>query len=254
MRQSFSRALLITWIFFLVSCQHDAVKTAIETENISVSAEEATLDSSIIKLYEPYKEIIDKDMNRVISVSDQDMDKDRPESLLTNFLGDLLLTEGQRTAKIQGLDFIPSISFYNYGGIRTSIQKGDITVGKVFELMPFENEMVFLELSGNNTKAFLDYIAEHGGDSMGGVRFKIKDGKATDIKIDGKAYNPDSSYWVVTNDYVASGGDGLSVLRDYENFINSGEKIRDIMIRNFEEHQKNNEHLSAKLDGRMRNE
>jgi len=254
MRQSFSRALLITWIFFLFSCQHDAVKTAYETENISVSAEEAPLDSSIIKLYEPYKEILDKDMNRVISVSDQDMDKDRPESLLTNFLGDLLLKEGQRTAKEQGLDFVPSISFYNYGGIRTSIPKGDITVGKVFELMPFENEMVFLKLSGQNTKAFLDYIAKHGGDSMGGVSFLIKNDMAMDLKIDGKAFDSNKSYWIVTNDYVASGGDGLEVLRDHENFINSGEKIRDVMIRNFEEHQKNNEHLTAKLDGRMRNE
>lgn len=254
MRQSFSRALLITWIFFLFSCQHEAVKTAYETENISVSVSEAPLDSSIVKLYSPYKEIIDKDMNRVISISDVDMDKDRPESLLTNFLGDLLLQEGTRETKEQGLDFTPSISFYNYGGIRTSISKGEITVGKVFELMPFENEMVFVKLNGENTKTFIDYLAEHGGGSVGGVRFTIKNEKATNIVIGGEAFDPAKSYWIVTNDYVAAGGDGLAVLQNSEDFINSGKLIRDVIIRNLEEHQKNNEHLTAKLDGRIRNE
>ncbi|HPF52569.1 MAG TPA: 5'-nucleotidase C-terminal domain-containing protein [Draconibacterium sp.] len=254
MRQSFSRALLITWIFFLFSCQHDVVKTAYETENISVSSQEAPLDSSIIKLYSPYKEIIDKDMNRVISISDTDMDKDRPESLLTNFLGDLLLQEGAREAQLQNLNLVPSISFYNYGGIRSTIPKGEITVGKIFELMPFENELVFLELSGDNTLAFLNYVANHGGGSIGGARFTIKDGKAGNIKIGGKPFDPQQSYWIVTNDYVAAGGDGLAVFQDRINFINSGELIRDIIIRNLEEHQKNNEHLSAKLDGRIHNE
>lgn len=252
MRQSFSHVLLITWFFFLVSCQHNAVKSAYDGENISVSEEAGPMDSSIIHLYQPYKEIVDKDMNRVISVSEFDMDKDRPESLLTNFLGDLLLHEGVREAQSQDLGFVPDVSFYNYGGIRTSIPKGDITVGKVFELMPFENEMVFVQLEGSDMKAFLDYMAAHGGDSLGGVRFVISGNKATHIQIGGKDFDPQESYWVVTNDYVAAGGDGLEVLRNRKDFINSGKKIRDIIILNFEEHQKNNEMLTAKLDGRIR--
>jgi len=254
MRQSFSYALLITWIFFLVSCQQNAVKTGYDAQNLSVSSELAPLDSNIVKLYAPYKEILDDDMNRVISVSETDMEKDKPESLLTNFLGDLLLSEGKKEAGEQDLGFVPAVSYYNYGGIRTGISKGEITVGKVFELMPFENEMVFLELDGDKMQAFLDYIAAHGGDSMGGVSFAIKNDKATKIKIDGKSFDPQKSYWVVTNDYVAGGGDGLSVLRERKNFINSGKKIRDMIIRNLEEHQAKNEILTAKLDGRMRNE
>ncbi len=254
MRQSFSHALLITWIFFLVSCQQNAVKTAYDAENLSVSSELAPLDSSIVNLYAPYKEILDDDMNRVISVSEMDMEKDKPESLLTNFLGDLLLYEGKKEAGVQDLGIVPAVSYYNYGGIRTSIPEGEITVGKVFELMPFENEMVFLELEGDKMQAFLDYIAGHNGDSMGGVSFSIKDEKATNIKIDGKPFDSQQSYWLVTNDYVAGGGDGLSVLREQKNFINSGKKIRDMIIRNFEEHQDKNEKLTAKLDGRIRNE
>ena len=254
MRHSFSYGLLITSFLFFVSCGHEAVKTAYQTENISVSEQAGALDSSIVNLYKPYKEILDKDMNRVISVSEFVMEKDKPESLLTNFLGDLLLYEGQRVAKEEGMDFVPSISYYNYGGIRTSIPQGDITVEKVFELMPFENEMVFIELSGADTKAFLDYIADLGGDSVGGVRFSIKNERATHIKINGEDFDPQKNYWIVTNDYVAAGGDGLAVLRDRINFINSGKLIRDVIIQNFEEHQKNNEKLTAKLDGRMRYE
>lgn len=193
-------------------------------------------------------------MNRVISVSEFDMEKGRPESLLTNFLGDLLLNEGKHEARAQGFDFVPSVSYYNYGGIRTPIPKGEITVGKVFELMPFENEMVFLELDGDKMQAFLNYIAAHGGDSVGGVRFVISNDKAIKIKIGGQDFDPQKSYWLVTNDYVAAGGDGLAVLRDRKNFINSDKKIRDVIIANLEEHHKKNEKLTAKLDGRMRYE
>ena len=251
MRQSFSYPLLITWFLLLVSCQHNPVKTNYDTQNILVSVEAGSMDSSIIAIYEPYKEILDKDMNRVISVSETSMEKDRPESLLTNFLGDLLLEEGTLDAQEEGLAFKPDVSYYNYGGIRAPIPKGEITVGNAFELMPFENEMVFLQLDGDKMKAFLDYVARHGGDCVGGVRFVISDDKATHIKIGGKDFDPNNTYWIVTNDYVAAGGDDLPFFRDRKDFINSGKKIRDIIIHYCEEHQKNNELITAKPDGRI---
>ena len=251
MKHSISYTLLITWILLLASCQSNVVKSGFETENISVSAEASGLDSSIIQLYQPYKNLLDKDMNRVISISETEMEKDKPESLLTNFLADLLLEEANLEAEQQGLSIHSDVSFFNYGGIRTGLPQGNITVEKIYELMPFENEMVFIKLKGEQMKAFLDYVAAKGGDSVGGARFKIKDEKANNIKIDGKALDMQKSYWLVTNDYVASGGDGLSMLQQNEEFVQSGAKIRDIIIRYMERQQENNKILSAKTDGRI---
>jgi len=69
--------------------------------------------------------------------------------------------------------------------------------------MPFENEMVFIQLTGEQLQQFFDIVAEHGGESVGGVRFVISNGKAKNIMIDGENMISDKNYWLVTNDYSA---------------------------------------------------
>ncbi|MCK3682885.1 5'-nucleotidase C-terminal domain-containing protein [Maribellus sp. YY47] len=254
MRHSISHTLLITLLAVIISCRAPLVQTGTETRNIPVAEATNPLDSNIIRLYLPYKNLLDKDMNRVISYSESEMEKDKPESLLTNFLGDLLLEEAGKTELAQTENIVPSVSFFNYGGIRTSLPKGDITVGKVYELMPFENELVYLKLDGNTMKEFLDYIARKGGDSVGGVRLKISDGKAVDIKIGGQDFDAGKAYWLVTNDYVAGGGDGLEVLKQRLDYKTTGLLIRELIIQNLEAKQKNHETIHVTLDGRISNE
>lgn len=254
MRQSFSYTLLITWVLLAVSCKTHFVQKSYETGNISVSENENPLDSSVVQLYLPYKNILEKDMKRVISVSEIEMNKDKPESALTNFLGDLLLEEGANIGAEHGIQKNALVSFFNYYGIRSSLPKGEITVGRIFELMPFENQMVFLELKGAQMQEFLNYIAAKGGDCLGGTRFVISNKKATKVEIGGKAIDDKKTYWLVTNDYVANGGDGLNVLKQNEQLINSGVKIRDVIIQYLEDKQKSGELLTAKNDGRIKHD
>ncbi len=252
MRQSFSYILLITWLIFLGSCKTNLVRTGYDTQNLKVSSEGTPIDSTLVKLYLPYKTILEKDMNRVISYSEVEMIKDKPESFLTNFLGDLLLEESKKVCNEKGLDISPSVSFFNYGGIRTFMPQGEITVGKIFELMPFENELVLVELQGDKMQEFLNYIASKGGDAIGGARLKISGDKATDVSIGGEKIDMSKTYWLATNDYVAGGGDGLDVLQQRLNFVNTGEKIRDVIISYMENKQEKKENLTAKLDGRIK--
>ena len=169
-------------------------------------------------------------------------------------MADLLLKEGQKFAKENKLQINPEVSFFNYGGIRTSLPKREITVGNIFELMPFENEMVFIQLTGAQLQQFYDIVAQFGGESVGGVRFVISNSKAKNVVINGEVLNPEKKYWLVTNDYSANGGDDLAVFTQRIELLESGKKIRDIIISNFEERQKNNEVISEILDGRIKNE
>ncbi len=251
MRLSFSHPLLITCFLLVVSCQTTYVPTSSNSQNIPVSNTGQEVDSQVVQLYLPFKEDLEKDMKRVISISGKEMIKKRPESYLTNFLADLLLEEAKAEAKSGNLGITPAISFFNYGGIRTFIPKGEITVGKVFELMPFENEMVYLQLTGLQVQEFLNRIAEKGGDSVGGVRFVIANNKAKNIYVGGVRLNLKGSYWLATNDYVAEGGDGMTVFTQREAMIKSGKKIRDLIIHNLEEKHEKGETLSAELDGRI---
>ena len=255
MRRSFTYSLLITYIFITGACKTHFNLSSVDMENIVVVDSLNSPDKKVVQIYQPYKNMLDEDMNRVISFSEEEMVKGKPESSLTNFLADLLLEEGKKEALSEGLTKIqPSISYQNYGGIRASLPKGEITVGKIYELMPFENEMVFVLLSGEQIQSFLNIIAAKGGDSLGGVRFVISGSKATHVEIGGLALNPDLDYWVVTNDYIANGGDDMNVFLNRKELINSGKKIRDIIIQYLEDKQKSGETISEKPDGRIRYE
>ncbi len=251
MKRTITYTLLITCVLLLNSCKTHYSKISCEAENLIVSDGLNVPDSEVVSVYSPFKDIIEKDMARVISVSVTEMAKDRPESNLTNFLADLLLAEGEKVAGKNASQIKPEISYFNYGGIRSSLPLGEITVGDIFELMPFENEMVYLRLGGGQIQEFLNFVAAKGGDSVGGVRFVISGGKAKDVKVGGIPLKNGKQYWLVTNDYVASGGDGLEVFAKRSDFIESGEKIRDVIISYMEGKQEKGEKLSAEKDGRI---
>lgn len=254
MIRSFSLPLLITCFVLTLSCKTTFVATEVKSQNIAVSDSLFEIDSQLVRVYLPYKNILEKDMGRVISISDKEMFKNKPESGLTNLLADLLLEEGKLEVLRKNLKIQPQISFLNYGGLRTGLPKGEITVGKIFELMPFENEMVFIELSGGQIQQFFDIIAGHGGESVSGVRFVISEEKAKNITVNGEKLDANKSYWLVTNDYAANGGDELEILTQNSQMISSGLKIRDLIISNFEQRKLKGEFLVETLDGRITNE
>jgi len=254
MIRTFSHLVLITCLLMAVSCKPTHYATQTKGQNISIDENLNIIDSNVVHTYLPYKAELEKDMNRVIAISDAQMVKNKPESALTNLLADLLLEEGNKAAENKKLQAKPVVSFFNYGGIRVGLPIGQITVGKIFELMPFENEMVMIEITGSQIQQFCNNVAKKGGDSVGGVRFVISGDKAKNIVIAGEILNPDKNYWLVTNDYAASGGDDMDVFKQRLQFISTGLKIRDIIISNFEERQKNGQIITSKMDGRISNE
>ena len=251
MRRSFSYTLLITCFFLAVACKTRYIHTSTESRNTFVTDSLIPVDSQLVNIYLPYKQKLENNISRVISISREEMVKNKPESNLTNFLADLLLEEGNRTTGEKGEIIEPDFSYLNYGGIRTFLPKGEITVEKIFELMPFENEMVFLKLTGNQVEEFMNAIAKKGGDSLGGVRFKIAGDKAIEIEVGGRKVDPGREYWLVTHDYVASGGDGLEVFTKRLEIVNTGRKIRDALISYMERKFENKEELFAEPDGRI---
>lgn len=223
-------------------------------ENQSISADNLLIDSTIVRYYLPYKKQLDQEMNKVIGFAETDLFKGKPESKLTNFLADLLLEESRSILSKAGRVPAADLAFLNYGGIRTGIPKGDVTVSKIFELMPFENELVVLQLSGADIQLFLDLIASRGGESISGVRFRIRNSKAVDITVDGKPLAHDSTYWLATSDYVADGGDSYGILMNSTDRINTGAKIRDAIIHYFERTYAEGMKINPVTDGRIINE
>ena len=244
----------ISAILFLFACSPHLSVYQITTRNIPVNIQTSTVDSLVQTIVKPYRGSIQHDMSKLLAVSATPLVKGKPESKLTNLVSDILLEYGRTYCKIKNLNMIPDASYTNYGGLRASLPKGDITVENVFGLMPFENEIVLIKISGESIQKMAESIASRGGEGIAGLVLGIKDGKAATLKMAGKSINPGSLYWLVTSDYIANGGDQMSMFSNPVERINTKVKIRDVIIQALSDRYKKNGIISVKEDGRIYNE
>lgn len=206
--------------------------------------------AKIEKTITPYREKIQKQMNRVIGYSDANLTKGRPESLLTNFVGDIILNQGIKIAKEKKLP-VPVMSVVNTKGLRSPIKKGNITVESIYRLMPFENKLVIMNLNGKEMQQLFDHMADFGGEAMAGATFGIKDGKPVNIKIDGKPFRKNKTYTIVVPDYISHGGDRYYMLKNVKESFDTEVLIRDAIIRGIEELTGQKKHITSTLDKRV---
>ena len=240
-------------LLFLFSCNRHLVVKEINTNNISVKPQVAPLDSALEPFVRPYRDSLQKDMSTLIAVSATPLIKDKPESKLTNLVSDILLDAGQSYCHKQNLNIMPHAAYVNYGGLRASLPKGDITLERIFELMPFENEVVLVKITGEVFLQMAEKIAARGGEGVAGIKLGISKGKVSSLMIQGKTVVLDDSYWVVTSDYIANGGDQMSMFVHSQR-VNTGMKIRDVLIRSLAERYQKQGVIDVKEDGRIFNE
>jgi len=195
-------------------------------KNYQVDERAAEEDPEILAMIAPYKKTLDAKMTEIIGELDEQLVKSRPNSKLGNWFTDVLKEEAiLLTGK--PVDF----AIQNYGGIRVpSLSKGPISVGKIYELMPFDNMLIVVELDGKATKLLVDKIAElNGWPISDGLSFSIEDGKSKDVTISGKPWKESDTYYVGIPDYIANGGDDCDFLLDYPR-ENTGKYIREVVI------------------------
>lgn len=203
-----------------------------------------------LQLIEPYRSKLEVEMSQVIGTSDVEMMKmkDVPESQLGNFVADLVL-EFSRT-----IDATTDCSVMNNGGLRNSLPKGNITVGNVYELMPFDNEIVIVEIKGEDVEPLFPMIAERGGVPVAGMRMVIEkiNGKnfPKEVEIRGEKFSKEKTYKISTSDYLAGGGDQMTFWVK-GSIRSTGKKIRDAIIEFIRFKTDRTEHLNPTLDKRI---
>ena len=235
----------------IAGCASKAHIAKVETRNYELEdSKNSDVDSTAYFKILPYQKTLTADMNAVLAVSDQPLEKGTPESALGNFVADACLQIANQTyypSDNKPADFI----FLNNGGLRNPLPKGNITKGNVFELMPFENELVVLKINGSVVKKIFNFIAEKEGAPIAGARFEIKDKEAVNIFINNKAFDSTQSYKVITSDYLANGGDQLFFLANIRERETINLKVRDAIIQYMMLKSKLNEHIIAKKDQRI---
>lgn len=182
-------------------------------------------DASVKAIVEKYKEKVGPILNEIVGTTDKDLthDKSQGPSLLGEWTCDVM----KKAAGTQ-------IAITNGGGIRTSIAKGNITMGNLYEVMPFDNTLVTMELKGSDIKANIEHginNSKYGWVQVAGVKAVYNsEGKITSITLlDGTPLDMNKYYTVVTNDFMITGGDEYN-FSGAKNVVDTSVPIRDAMV------------------------
>jgi 2',3'-cyclic-nucleotide 2'-phosphodiesterase (5'-nucleotidase family) len=181
---------------------------------------EIKADEVFLKEIKPYKDSVDKKMNEVLGKSDTDFIVARPSSNLMNWVADAIFVNQTRTIRLSQ----PLICLLNTGGIRSSIGKGNVTLGDIYKVMPFDNTLIWVELPVSVIPEIEAYLKKSGGEPI--ANCKLINGK---LEINGIRENS-THFWILTSDYLMNGGDKMEFFQKKTNINSTGKLLRDILI------------------------
>ncbi|ELY2767110.1 bifunctional UDP-sugar hydrolase/5'-nucleotidase UshA [Cronobacter malonaticus] len=113
------------------------------------------------------------------------------------------------------------------GGIRDSIEGGDITYKDVLKVQPFGNTLVYVDMTGKEVLEYLTAVAQKKPDSgaypqFANVSFTASGGTLNDVKIKGEPVDPAKTYRMATLSFNATGGDGYPAIDKKPGYVNTG--------------------------------
>lgn len=243
-----SFGLIIVLIVMAFSCKSLKPSTVEVSKYRFGSTDQYEADPEMEAMISVYRTQLIEETKEVIGTIETQLTRQKPESTLGNFFTDLLYEEG-RKIWTDHTDF----AIQNYGGLRRpSLPKGELTVGHIYELMPFENYVTRIEGDSVLIQMVVDKIASYGGwPTSKQLRFVIKDKKAINVMIDGKALSNNKTYAFILPDYIANGGDRFSFLKTRKKDI-SDVLIRDVLIAYLKQSHQKGTIISPKIEGRIR--
>ena len=235
--------------FFLLSgwaCSRPALQRVQLQEYVFSDSTYTTQDPKIEGRIAPYRDSLNRSMARVLAESAQPLEKKQPEGKLGDFVADACLQEASALTR-ERID----LALFNHGGLRRSLPMGAITLGDVYELMPFDNELVVITLRGSKLLELLNHVASTGGAPVSGLRMLISSNLADSVRIGGEPLDTSRTYRVLTSDYLANGGDRYTAFADALGKEELRLRVRDAIVQRLEKLGQQRQTLVVTLDGRI---
>jgi len=215
--------------FLFCACSPSYTLQSYEEKVVEIKAIE---DSAVLAIIAPYQNAIEAEMNEVLSFTKTELNKNGTESTLGNFVTDLCLNYTNAHMCVM-----------NNGGLRTTINKGEITRGDIYKVMPFENELVVLELNKTDFIGLLKHITNMGGEPFSGINISMTNkGKLIDYSVPVN-FNKEEKVSIITSDYLAN---KLWFFKDKKQ-QKVGIKLRDAII----DYCSKTDTIAVSLDGRI---
>ena len=223
--------IFITFVFAIACKKSNMILYKVEGKQLVT---DSTLidDQKIADIIAPYKKHLNEQLDSVICITPINLTRidGKLESSLGNLMADICFELGNPIFEKQTnktIDFV----LFNYGGIRAPIPKGSITARNAFEVMPFENELVIAELSGEKVKELLHYLFINKiAHPIAKLSLKLNTETYQDVTINDLSFDETKNYFVLTSDYLQEGGDKMNFFKNPVSLHKTGYKIRTALI------------------------
>ena len=245
-RKILKTAVFSLVVFVFISCKNNLNLVSTNVDNSLTPVKVENQDESTLEAIKPYKNQLDEKMNEVIGFAPEELKKADYQSPLGNFVIDLIKYQSEKSWG-KNID----IAVVTNGGLRSPIPKGDVTTGNIFELMPFNNEIVVLELTEKSVLEMMNYAATKKNAVFSGVKYKVEGEKAKEILINGEVLNAGKTYTCAVSDYLAGGGDKMVFLKDATKTHQIGLLFREAILKHIKELTTAQKQIAGRVDNRV---
>ena len=200
-------------------------------------------DTTVAGLIARYKVDVDRHVNQVIGHTETGWNKDGDEnSSVSVFLTDLM-----RNYALRYLDEESDLSIMNLGGMRNTLLPGEIRLADIYQLSPFDNRIVCLEMKGSSIRHLVsDIVSVHSRfEGISGMELTLSGNRVVSIRIGGQPLDDDRLYKVITIDFLYNGGDGLDRLQEAVSVRKSNEILRNAIVRMIMDSEKKNQPVNV---------
>ena len=239
-------------ILLVASCKERPYQLSeIHGKQLPIAEKLSSVDS-IENVIAPYRDRLNDVLDEPLCYAPKVFSKNdgRYNSSAGNLLADIIYEQANPIFKSRTnneIDFVVT----NHGGIRSLISKGDVSSRTAYEVMPFENKIVVLELKGKAVRDLVSHLVRAGRPHpISGIQIILeKDDQLSSVNIQGQPFDEKRTYFVATVDYLANGGDDMGFFRDGVNRTETDYLLRNAMIDFF----KKTDTLRASIDDRFIN-
>lgn len=216
--------------------------------SFSQVADTVPADPAVEVMIAPYRSQLESHLTEVLAQATGLFAKADPEGALDNLVADAVLHGARRLSR----DTV-HVVLVNDGGLRVPVAAGPILMRHTYELLPFENYITVLELTGVQLDRLADQVAQSGGEPVAGWTMVLDGEDATRVLVGGAEIDPQATYRLATVDYLADGGGSWSVL--WEPSAHEDREDMTVLIRDvFVDYLRERGVVSPELDGRIRRE
>lgn len=246
----FKQFVVFTTLCFLFSCKQETGKLSkIDGVQIPIDASLEEMDS-ISSFVEPYRNRINQVLDSSLAYAPKPflLDDGAHNTSMGNLMADIVLEEAAPIFKSRtgnNLDFV----VLNYGGVRSIISAGNVTARNAYEVMPFENYIAIVEMSGTAVRELITFLASaRDAHPIAGMQIVLdKNGSLESVNIQGKPFDENRNYFVGTSDYLVQGGPSVGFFKDTISTTHIDYLLRNAII----DHFKKADTLKAAVDDRF---